>query len=106
MMGRTILAVCATAIVLAACAVQPKEMYTATGQKGYAIDCVPRIQNAGRQLQAQGTEEARNAVAMTPPPQPNWATCYQHASNMCGARGYDVLDRQQHGTMTIQCKGQ
>lgn len=53
-------------LALTACATA-KETYTASGDKGYAIDC------SGSAL--------------------NWGMCNQKAGELCGAKGYTVLER-------------
>ena len=54
------------AVVLTGCATA-KETYTATGEKGYAIDCYG---SAG-----------------------NWGMCTQKAGELCGAAGYTILSK-------------
>lgn len=49
-----------------------KEIYLPDGQKGHSISCNSQGQFGGLV---------------------DWSTCYQHASNLCGARGYTVLQR-------------
>jgi len=90
-----ILGIVALLLVLSACATA-KETYTASGQKGYTIDCSG---SAG-----------------------NWGMCTQKAGELCGAKGYTILQSSggqsamltsnQFGTyaspvvnrsMTIQC---
>jgi hypothetical protein len=99
-----VLAIC---LGIAGCNAAPQQIYTATGQQGHVIDCSPKRQNVGRALMAQsGPQVAGNMAASMPPPQPEWGACYAQAGNICGTRGYDVLERNPAGTLLIQCKGQ
>jgi len=92
---------------LGACNAPPRDIYTADGRRGQVIDCSPKRENIGRALQAQsGPLVAGNMPAAMPPPQPDWGACLAQAGSLCGSRGYDVLERQPHGTMVIQCRGQ
>lgn len=86
------------------CNAAPKEIVTADGRQGHILDCSPKMQNAGRALQAMGTPEFQQMAANTPPPQPNWGICFEQAGKLCGSRGYDVMDRQPSGSMVIQCR--
>jgi hypothetical protein len=48
-----------------------------------------------------------DAAATMPPPQPDWNICLSQAGNICGARGYNVLEQSpERGVLVIQCKGQ
>lgn len=53
-------------ILLAACATS-KEIDVAEGQRGYSIDC-----SADRL---------------------NWSLCYEKAGQICGEKGFEILDR-------------
>jgi hypothetical protein len=95
--GEVAFAALMTALALGGCATA-KEIYTADGRKGYAIRCpsAAGIQN-------------------------DWSKCIAKAGDMCGARGYDVLERSadeslerdmngklvtgQTRVMIIQCRG-
>src|ERR1700741_4882645 len=100
-----ILIALAASIVAGGCTAAPKEIYSANGRKGHVIDCSPKAKNLSRVLLAQGTPESRNAAATMPPPEPNWGACMGQAGNICGARGYDVLERHAGGSLIVQCKG-
>jgi len=54
------------AVVLSGCATASKT-YTADGKEGYNITC------SGTVL--------------------NWGMCYEKAGNLCGSKGYDVLEK-------------
>ncbi len=63
--SRISLALCAA--VLVGCASQgPVEVYTSDGKRGYGIDCSS---------------------------EPNWESCHQRAAEICGTRGYDVMEK-------------
>lgn len=53
-------------VLIVGCATS-RETYTADGQKGHSINC------SGSAL--------------------NWGMCYEKAGELCGERGYDVLER-------------
>jgi len=59
-----LLGIAALLLVLSACATA-KETYTPNGQKGFTIDC------SGSAL--------------------NWGMCTQKAGDLCGAKGYTIL---------------
>tara|TARA_R110002073_G_scaffold284069_1_gene448349 strand:- start:1505 stop:1753 length:249 start_codon:yes stop_codon:yes gene_type:complete len=54
--------------VLSACATS-KEVYTADGKQGHSIEC------SGKGL--------------------TWGSCYEKAGELCGARGYGVLQKDE-----------
>jgi hypothetical protein len=86
--------------------IQPKETYTADGRKGYAINCggiAGASVGTALSLAGGGQGAVANYDATAPP---NWAVCFQRAGDLCGTRGYDVLERSPNGAMLIQCKGQ
>ena len=56
----------AVAILVSGCA-SSEPTYTASGQKGHSIDCSGEL----------GT----------------WGECYEEAGELCGARGYRVLEK-------------
>jgi hypothetical protein len=60
------LAVALLAVLMAGCATS-RETYTADGQKGHSINC------------------SGNALT--------WGMCSEKAGELCGAKGYDVLER-------------
>lgn len=89
---------------IAGCNAAPKDIYTADGRKGHALNCNPNDTVARR---VEVATASQGVHPHTPPPvQVNWNNCLAQAGNICGARGYDVLDRQPSGTMVVQCKGQ
>jgi len=57
---------CAVAVVLSGCATSSKT-YTPDGREGFSIDC------------------SGNALS--------WGKCYEKAGDLCGARGYDLLEK-------------
>ena len=63
--------------VMSACAhvVTVQETYTSTGQKGYIIDC-------------SGDSDTHLIM-----PNPTWADCQIKAGEICGERGFEILDR-------------
>jgi hypothetical protein len=86
-------------------------LYTAAGQKGHVINCTP-----GWNHGIVGAIANANTA---------WGDCLKQAGEICGARGYDVLERvgeegasavaNRYGgsatttnnrTMVIQCKGE
>lgn len=96
--------------LLAGC-VSAEPVFTASGQKGHVISCTPGW-NGG----------IVGAIAHA---QTSWGTCYQKAGEICGARGFTVLEKvgetgervtvSRYGgdatttnnrVMVIQCKGQ
>jgi hypothetical protein len=90
------------------CNAAPKDIYTADGRRGHVLDCSPKREIASRALAASGSDRApfRGAAENMPPPQPDWGKCFAQAGNLCGAQGYDTLERNPSGTMVVQCKGQ
>jgi hypothetical protein len=80
-MGRWILALGAT-VGLAGC-VSSQPMYTASGAQGHAVTCTPAW---------NGGLVGAIANAST-----SWAQCYQKAGEICGARGYDVIQQVGEG---------
>ena len=65
-MGEKILAILILVSLFGGCATA-KQTYTADGQKGYVIDC------SGSAL--------------------NWGLCYEKAEELCGEKGYVVLEK-------------
>lgn len=55
------------AMAMAAGCATSKEVYTADGRKGYSVNC------SGSAL--------------------NWGMCYEKAGEICGTRGYEVLEK-------------
>lgn len=53
-------------LALAGCT-PTREVYTPDGRQGYTIDCSAYVQS--------------------------WSSCFAKASDLCGARGYDILSR-------------
>ena len=99
----------AIVLLLAGC-VQAQPTFTADGKKGHVISCSPV---------GMGGLVGGIAAAST-----SWGTCYQKAGEICGERGFDVLERSGEqgavvgfdrygggGTttnnrmMVVQCKG-
>jgi hypothetical protein len=91
------------AVLLAGCAPQVQEVHTASGAKGFTVNCTFDAEKLGAG---------------------NWGICYQKAGELCGAAGYDVIDksddRSTHSTwglyggsadtinqrvMVVACKG-
>ena len=102
----------AAALLAVACSacVSSQETFTPTGQKGHVINCTPGW-----------TGGVVGAVANA---QTSWGQCYQRAGEICGARGYDILQQVGEGQayaqvaqgggfasttnnrmMIVQCKG-
>jgi hypothetical protein len=90
-------------VLLAGCAPQVQEITTASGAKGHVVNCTFDTELIGAG---------------------NWGICYRKAGELCGAAGYDVIeksdDRSEHSTwgmyggssgtinqrtMVIACKG-
>lgn len=65
-MKRLILVLISMIALVAGCATASKT-YTSDGKEGYAIDC------SGSAL--------------------NWSMCYEKAGELCGAKGYEVLEK-------------
>jgi hypothetical protein len=59
--------------------VSSQETFTPTGQKGHMISCTPGW-----------TGGVVGAVANA---STSWGQCYQKAGELCGARGYDILQQ-------------
>jgi hypothetical protein len=57
---------CAIAIALSGCA-RSSKTYTSDGREGFSIDC------SGTAL--------------------SWSKCFEKAGDLCGARGYDLLEK-------------
>jgi hypothetical protein len=57
---------CAVAVVLSGCA-RSSKTYTSDGREGFSIDC------SGSAL--------------------SWGKCFEKAGDLCGARGYDLLEK-------------
>lgn len=59
-------------VLVAGCAPQVQEVYTANGTKGHTINCTfdPEMLNGG-----------------------NWGLCYRKASELCGSNGYDLIEK-------------
>jgi len=103
----------ATLALLAACVAgcsSSKAVYTSTGAVGHTVSCNPVW---------RGGLVGQLADAST-----SWNQCYERAGEICGAAGYDILDRTgetgsygqagQYGgfvsttnnrSMVIKCKG-
>ena len=75
------LALVSAAIALGGCA-SAKEIYTPDGRKGYTVQCPSAggIQN-------------------------DWGKCFAKAGEICGARGYDILERSSDGSIDRQAFG-
>ena len=67
---RTIALFTLTTLVMVGCAATSTEVYTADGERGHSIDC-------------SDSELARRS----------WSLCYERASELCGAGGYDILEK-------------
>lgn len=65
-MVKLIIGLAAAAVALAGCA-SARKTYTSTGKEGYSINC-------------SGTSS-------------NWGKCYERAGDICGPRGYEVLEK-------------
>lgn len=65
-------------LLLSGC-VSSQPMYTASGAQGHTITCTPAW---------NGGLVGAIANAST-----SWAQCYQKAGELCGARGYDILQQ-------------
>lgn len=85
--------------ILGGC-VKPKEIYTSEGLKGQVIDCGAVGRGIGQAMREAGGNQAPTAVPV------NWTRCFTQAGEICGTRGYDVLERNPNCSMVIQCKGQ
>ena len=60
-----------------------EETYTSTGQKGYVIDC-------------SGDSDTHLVMH-----NPTWSDCYTKAGQICGDRGYEILERSdQQGSLS------
>ena len=72
------------ALLLAGCAPQVESVRTSDGRMGHSINCT-------------FNQETISAG--------NWGVCYKKAGEMCGARGYDVLqksdDRSYHSSFNM-----
>jgi hypothetical protein len=100
------------ALLAVACGgcVSSQETFTPTGQKGHVINCTPGW-----------TGGIVGAVASA---NTSWGQCYQRAGEICGTRGFDILQQvgeagayaqvgqgggfastTNNRTMIIQCKG-
>lgn len=77
-----IVLVLAVAIPLAGC-VASQPTYTADGQQGHVITCTPGW-----------TGGIVGAVANA---STSWGQCYQKAGELCGARGYDIVQQVGEG---------
>lgn len=95
-------------VALSGCAAAPKEIFTADGHKGHVIDCSPKMKTFGRALMAaSGPQVMGNAAASMPPPQADFSSCLATAGEICGTRGYAVLDRsEERGALVVQCNGE
>lgn len=69
-------------LILTGC-VSSQPMYTASGTQGHAITCTPAW---------NGGLVGAIANAST-----SWAQCYQKAGELCGARGYDIIQQVGEG---------
>ncbi len=78
MRGCQIILTATCAALLAGC-VSSQPMYTASGAQGHTITCTPGW-----------TGGVVGAVANA---STSWAQCYQKAGELCGARGYDILQQ-------------
>jgi hypothetical protein len=65
-MLRLIIGLSLAAVTLSGCATARKT-YTSTGKEGYSINC-------------SGTSST-------------WGRCYERAGDLCGSRGYEVLEK-------------
>lgn len=72
----------AVAVMLTGC-VSSQPMYTASGAQGHSITCTPGW-----------TGGIVGAVANA---STSWAQCYQKAGELCGARGYDIIQQVGEG---------
>jgi hypothetical protein len=75
-------AIAAATISLAGC-VNSKPTYTADGQVGHVISCTPGW-----------TGGLIGAVANA---STSWGQCYERAGELCGPRGYDILQQVGEG---------
>lgn len=66
------------AVALCGC-VSSQPTHTATGQTGHVINCTPLV-----------TSGIVGAVASA---STSWGQCYQKAGELCGARGYTILQQ-------------
>lgn len=66
MMIKLIIGITVLAATLAGCA-SARKTYTSTGKEGYSINC-------------SGTSST-------------WGRCYERAGDLCGPRGYEVLEK-------------
>jgi hypothetical protein len=110
-MQKALLAAMAASTLLVAGCVNSKPTYTASGQVGHVIQCTPGW-----------TGGLIGAVANA---STSWGQCYEKAGELCGPRGYDILQQvgengayAQGGSgggfasttnnrmMIVQCKGE
>lgn len=68
--------------------VSSQETFTPAGQKGHVINCTPGW-----------TGGIVGAVANA---QTSWGQCYQRAGEICGARGYNILQQVGEGQAYAQ----
>ena len=73
---------CCIVLLLGAC-VSSQDTYTADGRKGHVINCTPSW--------------THGLVGNIANAQTSWGTCYQKAGEICGARGFDVLEKVGEG---------
>jgi hypothetical protein len=80
-------AIVAATISLAACS-SSKPVYTQTGDVGHVVTCTPAW---------TGGVVGAIASAST-----SWGECYERAGEICGAAGYDIIDRAGESGMYAQ----
>jgi hypothetical protein len=97
------------ALLLGGC-VTNEPTYLADGSKGHLISCSPAF--------------SYGLVGSVAAASTNWGTCYQKAGEVCGARGFDILEKSgetgstfiadryaaaggttQNRMMIVKCKG-
>lgn len=98
-MQKLLVVLCAFVVSCAVggCAKPPAEIVTPSGQKGHSVDC----RDKARIVRSMGVPSS----GPSPPLDiaPDWPSCFKQAGAICGARGYEILERHQTG-MIIQCK--
>ncbi len=77
MKSRLILMLCMSLFVVA-CAASTSKTYDADGKVAYVITCQGDLRN--------------------------WGSCYEKAGELCGTKGYDIINKSIPRSMTIRCK--
>jgi hypothetical protein len=83
--------VCIAIAVLAGACVSSQETFTQKGKKGYVVNCTPSW--------------THGLVGNIANAQTSWGTCYQKAGEICGAHGFDVLERVGEGQHSTIVRG-